>query len=212
MNLNYYKFGSNSDTTEFTANINVEVEAIHSMIQGQHLALRCCTHKWSMPTVSPRTGSNRWEFGPPTSNHPRHCRKGEKNPPSWHQKKYKMTIMSKRPLKTESAMVSCFGVHPTGGQPDNTLYACPLRHHVQFHIVPTRSKVGPCTRDEVLVPSNSSARPSSWLPHPPSIKLPWSREVWFNKVVTKILGLSDPIKARHAVSTILNLVTEAKMP
>jgi hypothetical protein len=88
----------------------------------------------------------------------------------------------------------------------------PASRTITFHEVPTRSKAGPCTRDEVLVPSNSSARPSSWLPHPPSIKPPWSREVWFDKLVTKILSLSDPIKARHAVSTILNLLTEAKMP
>jgi hypothetical protein len=36
-------------------------------------------------------------------------------------------------------------------------------------------------------------------------------EVWFNKVVTKLLGLPDPIKGRHAVSTVLNLLTGAKM-
>jgi hypothetical protein len=32
------------------------------------------------------------------------------------------------------------------------------------------------------------------LPHSPSTKPPWSREVRFNKVVTKLLGLSGPIK------------------
>jgi hypothetical protein len=79
MDLNYYKFGSNSVIIEFTANINVEAEAIHSIIQGQHLALRCRPQKRSMPTVSPSTGSNHWEFGPPTGNSPRHRRKGEKN-------------------------------------------------------------------------------------------------------------------------------------
>jgi hypothetical protein len=39
LNLNYYKFGSNFDTTEFSSGkINIEAEAIYSMIQRQHLA------------------------------------------------------------------------------------------------------------------------------------------------------------------------------
>jgi hypothetical protein len=48
------------------------------------------------------------------------------------------------------------------------------------------------------------------LPHSPSMKLPWSREVRFNKVVTKLLGLSSPIKAPHVVSIILNLFIGVK--
>jgi hypothetical protein len=35
--------------------------------------------------------------------------------------------------------------------------------------------------------------------------------MWFDKVVTKLLGLPGPIKDRHAVNTILNLLTRAKM-
>jgi hypothetical protein len=48
------------------------------------------------------------------------------------------------------------------------------------------------------------------LPHSRSIKSPWSREVRFDKVVAKLLDLSGPIKARHAVNIILILFTGAK--
>jgi hypothetical protein len=57
--MNYYNFGSSFDTTKFAAkNVHVDAEAIHSMIQGQHLALRCHPQKWSMPTGSPSMWSN----------------------------------------------------------------------------------------------------------------------------------------------------------
>jgi hypothetical protein len=38
--MNYYNFGSSFDTAKFAAeNVHVDAEVIHSMIQGQHLAL-----------------------------------------------------------------------------------------------------------------------------------------------------------------------------
>jgi hypothetical protein len=42
LNIKYYNFGSSFDTTKFCSrNVQVDAEAIHPMIQEQHLALRC---------------------------------------------------------------------------------------------------------------------------------------------------------------------------
>jgi hypothetical protein len=67
--------------------------------------------------------------------------------------------------------------------------------------VPTKSKSGLCSRDEVLVPSDTRSNRHPVLPHSPSNKPPQSREVQFNKVVTGLLGLSGPIKTQHVAST-----------
>jgi hypothetical protein len=37
-----------------------------------------------------------------------------------------------------------------------------------------------------------------------------SREVWFNKLVSTLFGLSNPIKGRYEFITILDLFIEAK--
>jgi hypothetical protein len=60
--------------------------------------------------------------------------------------------------------------------------------------VPTMSKMGPCSRDEVLPPP-AIAWPDRQprLPHSPSNKPPQSREGRLDKVVTGLLGLSGPI-------------------
>jgi hypothetical protein len=49
------------------------------MIQGQHLALRCCPQKRPIPMGSPSTRSNSQESGPPTDSHPQCHQKGEEN-------------------------------------------------------------------------------------------------------------------------------------
>jgi hypothetical protein len=77
--MKYYNFGSCFDTTEFcSGKVHIDVEAIHSMIKGQHLTLRCHRQKWSTPMGSPTMGPT-IEFGPLTGNLPWHHRKGEKN-------------------------------------------------------------------------------------------------------------------------------------
>jgi hypothetical protein len=79
LNIKYYNFGSSFDTIEFcSGNVHIDAEVIHSMIQGQHLALRCHPHKWSMRMGSPSTGPT-VESRPLTGNHPRHDWKREKN-------------------------------------------------------------------------------------------------------------------------------------
>jgi hypothetical protein len=79
LNIKYYNFSSNLDTSEFlSGNIHLDAKAIHSMIQGQHFALRCCPQKRSMPTGSPSMRPT-IESGPLTDNRPQHHRKGEKH-------------------------------------------------------------------------------------------------------------------------------------
>jgi hypothetical protein len=60
--------------------------------------------------------------------------------------------------------------------------------------VRTKSKLDPCSWDEVLAPSDARPSRQPGLPHSSSNKPPQSREVRFDKVVTGLLGLSDIIK------------------
>jgi hypothetical protein len=60
--------------------------------------------------------------------------------------------------------------------------------------VSTMSKSGPCSRDEVLAPSDAQLGHHPVLPHSPSNKPPRSKEVHFDEVVTGLLGLLGPIK------------------
>jgi hypothetical protein len=66
-------------------------------------------------------------------------------------------------------------------------------HTTTVREVPTKSNSGLCSRDEVLAPSNARPDHHSGLPHSPSNKPPRSREERFDKVVTRLLGLSGPI-------------------
>jgi hypothetical protein len=59
--------------------------------------------------------------------------------------------------------------------------------------VPTKSKLGPCSWDEVFA--------LSLIPPPKSTHTTRSRVVQFDKVVTKATRLTGPHKTQHAVST-----------
>jgi hypothetical protein len=56
------------------------------------------------------------------------------------------------------------GVHPTREEPDQHVVCVTpgVSRMTTVHEVPTKSKSGLCSRDEVLAPSDHSARPSSW--------------------------------------------------
>jgi hypothetical protein len=119
--------------------------------------------------------------------------------------------MSKRPLM--SVAVIRISVHPAWEKPNNTMYTRSRGLHIQQPSV--KSLLG---RNQTPTPVMKSWLPAivwpyrySGLPHSPTIKLPWSREAQFDKIVTKLLGSSNPIKIRHAVNTILNLLTGIKM-
>jgi hypothetical protein len=107
-----------------------------------------------------------------------------------------MTAMSKRPLIFESVMVIRIGVHPVGEEPDqHVVHVAPrISHTITFCEVPTRSKSGLFSDDEILVPNDRLTRSSSWATLFSLHKPPQSREGQFDKVVTKLLGLPGPIK------------------
>jgi hypothetical protein len=105
-------------------------------------------------------------------------------------------------------MMIRIGVQPAGEEPNQHIVhmAAWVSHTTTIYEVPTKSKSGQCSRDEVLAPSNHLARPSSWclilppLNHleicclilTPLNHLEAGRER-FNKVVTGLLSLPGPI-------------------
>jgi hypothetical protein len=83
----------------------------------------------------------------------------------------------------------------------NTSYARPRDLTYYNHSqVPTKLKSGLYSQDEVLTPNDVRPGCHPALSHSPSNKPPWSREGWFDKIVTKATKFTDPIKTRHAVS------------
>jgi hypothetical protein len=72
--------------------------------------------------------------------------------------------MSKRPLIFESVTVIRIGVHPAGEEPNqHVIRMLPwVSRMTTIYKVPTRSKSGPYSRDEVLAPSDRLAWSSYW--------------------------------------------------
>jgi hypothetical protein len=107
-----------------------------------------------------------------------------------------MTTMDKRPLIYESVTVTQIDIHPTGEEPDRHVVrvAPGVSCTTTICEVPTKSKSGLCSRDEILAPSDARSSRHPGLPHSPSNKQPRSREGRFDKVVTGLLGLLVPIK------------------
>jgi hypothetical protein len=77
----------------------------------------------------------------------------------------------------------------------NTSYAWPLGSHVRQPFVKSLlSRIcAPAPGMKSWPPGIIRPDRHHELPHSPSNKPPRSREVWFDKVVTKLLGLSSPI-------------------
>jgi hypothetical protein len=63
----------------------------------------------------------------------------------------------------ESVMMIRIGVHPVEEEPDqHIIHAAPwVSHMTTVHEVPTKSKSGFCSQDEVLAPSDRPSWPSS---------------------------------------------------
>jgi hypothetical protein len=107
-----------------------------------------------------------------------------------------MTVTDKQSLIFMSVVVIWIDIHPVGEEPDQHIVrvAPEVSRTTTICEVPTKLKSGVCSQDEVF------ARIDAWpgryprLPHSPSNKPPWSREGWFDKVVTGLLGLPGPIK------------------
>jgi hypothetical protein len=71
--------------------------------------------------------------------------------------------MSKRSLISESVAAIQIGVHPTREEPDQHVVrlASWVSCTKTVREVCTKSKLGPCSRDEVLAPNDRPAWPSS---------------------------------------------------
>jgi hypothetical protein len=86
------------------------------------------------------------------------------NHPSKHIKTYyEVTAMSKRPLLSESVVAIQIGIHPTEEEPNQHIVrvAPRITRITTIHNVHNGSKLGPCSRDEVLAPNDRPSRPSS---------------------------------------------------
>jgi hypothetical protein len=109
-------------------------------------------------------------------------------------------------------MVIRIDIHLTGEEPDqHVVRVTPwVSRTTTICDVPTKLKSGPCSRDEVLAPSDAQPSHHPGLPHSPSNWPPRRREVWFDEVVTRLLGLLGSIKTRHAASTNQSLPSVTK--
>jgi hypothetical protein len=108
-----------------------------------------------------------------------------------------MTATNKQSLISKSVAVIRIGIHPIGvEEPDNMLYAWPLGSHIQqpsVKFLPDQNWApAPGMKSWLSAIIRPDRHPG--LPHSPSTKPPQSRDMQFDKVVTKLLGLSDPIK------------------
>jgi hypothetical protein len=125
-----------------------------------------------------------------------------------------MTETDKRSLIFESVVATWIDIHPAEKEPDQHVHTCDRRgltydNHSQ---VPTKSKSGFYSRDEVLAPGDVWSGRHLGLTYSPSNKPPWSREGRFDKVVTKAIRFTGPHKIRYGVSTNQNLSLGPKWP
>jgi hypothetical protein len=107
-----------------------------------------------------------------------------------------MVAMDKRSLISKSVVVIRIDIHPAGEEPDqHVVCATPgVSRTTTICEVPTKLKLSSCSQDEVLAPAIVQPGRHHGLPHSPSKKPPQSREVQFDKVVTRLLALPGPIK------------------
>jgi hypothetical protein len=87
------------------------------------------------------------------------------------------------------------GVHPTGEEPDQHIIRIASRVLCTTTIceVPTKLNLGPTPEMKSWPPAMVRPGRHPGLPHSPSNKPPQSRDVRFDKVVTKLQGLPGPI-------------------
>jgi hypothetical protein len=81
-----------------------------------------------------------------------------------------MTATDKLSLISESVMAIQIDIHPVGEEPDQrTIHVTPgVSRTTTLCEVPTKSKSGPCSRDEVLAASDARPDRHPGLPHSPS--------------------------------------------
>jgi hypothetical protein len=81
-----------------------------------------------------------------------------------------MTAIDKRSLISKSVVVTRIDIHPVGEEPNQHVIrmAPGVSCMTTARELPTKSKSGLCSRDDVLAPTDHPARPSSW---PASVSL-----------------------------------------
>jgi hypothetical protein len=81
---------------------------------------------------------------------------------------------TKQSLIYEGVAVIRIGVQPAGKEPDQYVVRMASRVSCMTTVreVPTKSKLGPCSQDEVLAPSDRPTRSSSWAAYSPYNKPP----------------------------------------
>jgi hypothetical protein len=106
-----------------------------------------------------------------------------------------MTATDKRPLISESVAAIQNDIQYEGKNLTDTSYTWPLGSHVwQPSVKSLLSRIwAPAPRIKACPPAIVWPGRHLGLPNSPSNKPPQSREVWFDKVVTELLGLSGPI-------------------
>jgi hypothetical protein len=107
-----------------------------------------------------------------------------------------MTATDNRSLIFESVTAIRIDIHPAGEEPDQHAVRATPKVSCTTTVceVPNKLKLGPYSRNEVLAPTMARSSGHHGLPHSPSNKPPWSREICFNKVVTELVGLPGPVK------------------
>jgi hypothetical protein len=92
-------------------------------------------------------------------------------------------------------MVIRIDIHPTEEKLDRHVVRVAPRVSciTTVHEVSTKSKSGPCSRGEVLAPTNARLSCHPEVSHSPSNKPFRSREARFDEVVTGLLVLSGPL-------------------
>jgi hypothetical protein len=85
-----------------------------------------------------------------------------------------MVAIDKRPLISESVAVTRIEIHPAGEEPNQHIVRVTpeVSHTTTICEVPTKSKLSPCSWDEVLASSDARPGRHPGLPHSPSNKPP----------------------------------------
>jgi hypothetical protein len=78
-----------------------------------------------------------------------------------------MTATDRRSIISESVAVIQIDIHPIGEEPDQHVVRVAPRasRTTTIRKIPTKSKSGPCSRDEVLSPSDARLGRHPGLPH-----------------------------------------------
>jgi hypothetical protein len=113
-----------------------------------------------------------------------------------------MTATDKRSLISESVAATRINIHPAGEEPDQHVIcvALGIQRTTTVRKAPTKSKSNPCSRDEVLAPSDRPAQPSSWAASFSLQQTTMKQRAAVRQSSYWAIRFTGPHKIRHAVS------------